>query len=282
MYCNDELRGGPELIRFCRKELASASSNTAYLVKQVWWYGKTSNHFTLRLIKPHHGWYYKGAIHEYLTSSKATFQDEPHVPHEVILYQDRTLDDDKTGKRFHRDKVLLLEEYASTAKTERTVYYLAQTFECLGEHDSAYKYYFERTRMVGYFEEKYNAFMRCGDIAREHLHKPFEEYAGFYLEAYKFWHRVEPLLHLATYYSSQQMWKLAFVFIDLACQCTKPVANLGIDEEAYSYSRWHQMGIIAYYVEEYQKGYLACCRAIDVGGNELDKSNKTFYESKLF
>ena len=51
---NDELQGGNELKKFCKKEMDS--NNNAYLICQHWWYGKYDKYFNVRFIKARKHW----------------------------------------------------------------------------------------------------------------------------------------------------------------------------------------------------------------------------------
>ena len=55
---NDELRGGENLIEFCKKEINSA--NNAYLICQHWWSGRYDKYFNTRLVKARKQWRYNG------------------------------------------------------------------------------------------------------------------------------------------------------------------------------------------------------------------------------
>lgn len=95
---NDELRNGKELIKFSKKELSS--DNVAYLTCQHWWSGK---YFNVRFVKANKGWRYKGSVHEWMCdTSDVKGKDVVRIPDNIIIYQDRTQDDNKSGKRFKK------------------------------------------------------------------------------------------------------------------------------------------------------------------------------------
>lgn len=271
--CNDELQNGAELLKFCK----TAPNNNAFFLKQSWRSGIYINYYNMRLIRAKSGWRYKGVVHEYLC--KEGEEASIRVPN-VVLFQDRTQDDNKSFNRFSKDKELLLNEYNSENKTPRTVYYLAQTFECLNDRENAIKYYTERMYLMGYFEERYQAAYHVGMLCRE-LNKPFEDYAGYFIFAFGIMHRSEPLVRIAEYHISKQQWTQAYYYLKESCKIDPPDCGLFLDIEMYNYYRWHLMGIVAYYVKEYSDGLHACTIAIDKRNNDIDKNNLIFYKNEL-
>ena len=274
MDCNDELRNGAQLVKFCE---SVDEYETAFFLKQSWKSSITINYYNVRLIRSRSGWRYKGVVHEYI--SKEGSEAVIRVP-EVILFQDRTKDDNKSAKRFFKDKELLLKEYNSEDKTPRTVYYLAQTFECLNDKLNAIKYYSERMYLIGFYEERYQAAYHVGMLCKD-LNKPFEEYSGYFLFAFGIMHRSEPLVRIAEHYISKQQWSQAFFYLKEACKIEPPNCGLFLDIELYNYYRWHLMGIVAFYVKEYKDGLHACEIAITQRNNEIDKHNLIFYKNEI-
>lgn len=272
--CNDELQNGQDLLKFCK---TAPSNHNAFFLKQSWKSGIYINYYNIRLIKSNSGWRYKGVVHEYIC--KEGEEASIRIP-DVVLFQDRTKDDNKSSLRFVKDKDLLLGEYNSDDKTPRTVYYLAQTYECLHELENAVKYYMERMNLIGYYEERYQAAYHVGMLYREQG-KAFEEYAGYFLFAFGIMHRSEPLVRIAEYYISKQQWTQAYYYLKESCNIDPPDCGLFLDIELYNYYRWHLMGIVAYYVKKYEDGFKACKIAIKKRNNDIDKNNLVFYKNEI-
>ena len=203
------------------------------------------------------------------------------IQDDIVLYQDRTKDDDKSSKRFSRDKVLLIEEYKKTPTEPRNLFYLAQTCACLGQEEEALFYYELRSQLEGFQEEKFFSFLRCGYISQQ-LKRPWHDCLAFYMKAIEHSMRVEPLIKIAEHYNSTKEWLLAYTFARLACSIEYPEdAILFVDKHSYDYTRWHIMGIVSYYCGKYTEGKEACLKAIEAGLNsDLDKSNLEFYIKK--
>lgn len=281
---NDELRGGDILKKFAKKQLDT--ENTGYLTCQEWFSGKYDKYFNMRFIKNKSGWRYRGSVHEYLKNT--TYEDEKdaptviRMPSEIILYQDRTQDDDKTGKRFVRDKRLLLAEYEKDRKDPRTLFYLAQTCACLKHLEDALYYYKLRSNLEGFQEEKFHAYLRCGEIS-EQLNYNWHDAMAWYMKALEHSQRAEPYIKLAEHYQKNKKFDLAYMFISTACKLSYPEhCILFVDKYSYTYIRWHILGIVAYYAGKYKEGKLACEKAIEYGLNkEIDNKNLKFYIEKL-
>jgi glycosyltransferase involved in cell wall biosynthesis len=280
---NDQLRGGPTLRKFARQELKTDYS--AYLISQEWWSGKIDKYFNIRFLKPRHGWFYKGVVHEHVyninhKTGEAEYQT-PKIPVGAILYQDRTSDDDKSSKRFARDKILLLAEHEKEPENPRTLFYLAQTCSCLGDSEEALKYYQLRVKLEGFWEERFHSQLRSGELAYN-LKRPWAEVMQFYLEAVEIEERVEPFLKIANYYREKKKWKVAYFFGGIACKLEYPVNNiLFIDREAYDYKRYHLLGIVAFYAGKMDDGKWACTKAIEAHDKDVDKNNLKFYEKRM-
>lgn len=280
--CNDVLRGGEHLREYA-KEYKNCPA-TGFLVAQEWWSGRYDKYYNLRFVKAREGWRYRGSVHEWMKDTKSKEGEELtplRVPDKVVLYQDRTQDDDKSGKRFFRDKVLLLEDHKNNPTETRTLFYLAQTCSCLNQVEDAFYYYKIRSSLEGFQEEKFQAIYRCGEIS-ETLRHPWYESMGWYMRAFEHSSRVEPLIKIANHYKENKQWMIAFTFINLACTLTYPEhCILFVDQHAYNYMRWHILGIVGYYIGKYEEGKVGCLKAIEAGLNcELDNNNLKFYLDK--
>ena len=212
MDSRDELKTGRELINFCNQD---KGQYTGYLLKQLWFCGNsTQSYFNVRLIKARHRWRYRSYVHEYIYSPEVEVIKPLKIP-QIILYQDRTQDNNKSFPRFSRDRTMLWAEYNKNPKDQRTIFYLSQTMGCLGQLDLSYKFYKIRSRMGGFDEEVFHSLLRCGDIARLLNHYP-EEAIGWYINAFAFLPRVEPLLYLSDMFRNKGNWNCSYMFSKMA------------------------------------------------------------------
>lgn len=282
MDVNDELRNGEKLRKFAEAQLKT--KNNGYLICQHWWSGQYDKYFNMRFVKAQTGWRYKGSVHEWMYNINAKKDEKPQVlriPDDIVLYQDRTKDNNKSSKRFKRDRELLLADYKKNPTEPRTLFYLAQTCSCLNYNEEAYYYYKLRTELEGFQEEKFHAYLRCGDLCQK-LDQSWGNSLEWYMKSLEHSARVEALIKLANHYKDEKKWLIAFMYIQTACVLKYPEhCILFVDKHAYDYTRWHLMGIIGYYCGQYKLGKEGCVNAIKCGLNsELDKNNLKFYEDK--
>jgi len=108
-----------------------------------------------RLVRSDLPWRYEGRTHEYITCDQSVSNDST-LAWQVVHHGDGG----SRGTKFQRDRQLLeltLEERPDDA---RTVFYLAQTMEALGERERARDLYERRSRMGGFEEEAWFAQLR--------------------------------------------------------------------------------------------------------------------------
>jgi glycosyltransferase involved in cell wall biosynthesis len=272
--CNDELKSGPELMQFVQTYNGPA---TGFFLKQRWLsHGKIDSYFNIRMVKAHKQWRYESVVHEYIKTDKKEFNLTERLEN-VILFQDRTKDDDKSQKRFKRDKVMLFDQYLKTPEDPRTLFYYAQTLSCLSEHTEAYKFYLLRTKYNGFVEEIFHSYIRLGEISMM-LQHPWEEAQTFYLKAFSHSQRCEPLCHLARRYIEYNVfgekkpdWFTAYMYLSMACKLSFPINQvLFIDSKAYYHSRWQLLGKVAFEVQQYKEGKDAIIKALQYEENEED------------
>lgn len=282
---NDELKGGKYLLKFAKEDLnKSGKGASAFYICQQWKYGnRIDKYFNTRFIKPRRGWRYKGVVHEYMDNKE---MDEKRIifrlPDDIFLFQDRAYDGEKSVPRFQRDKELLLNEYLKDKKDSRTLFYLAQTCNCLGLPNEAYYYYRLRSYQDDFLEEKFLAYHHCGKISKILGHE-WKDSVAWFTKAFETLKRVEPLIEMAEHYISKNDNLSAWMYLKTACKLDYPNdALLFVDRIAYDYKRWHLMGRVAFYVNEFEDGLKACQKAIAQGTNvELDTKNMKFYKDKL-
>lgn len=282
--CNDELKEGINIRRFIDNY---KEGSTAFHVCQEWWNGiSLDKYYNIRLVKSRTGWRYKGAIHEYMinTIKDASAADVSRI-HGFTLYQDRTLDDDKSAKRFSRDEEVLEAEYQENKRLilegkldvqdPRTVFYYGQTCMCLGKNEKAYRLYIERSELEGFTEERYHSYYRCGEISRL-LNHDWEESFLWYMKSYEYSAkmfgipRTEPLYRIADYYKDKCV-EMSYMYLKRCCELKYPDnAILFVDRRIYDYLRWNLMSTVAFVAKEIGVGKFSCCKAISSEKREED------------
>lgn len=244
-------------------------------------YDKFIKYKNIKLIRSHvYNLCWKGVVHEHLD----TAEHKAYYISGIELYQDRTsCDNSSSRKRWDVDRVLLEKEYTRDPSDNRTLFYLAQTYDCIGESKLAYKYYEIRSNVIGGFEEeRFFSMMQCGKIANaidNGLDNGFDLALYWYTRAYIHSDRAEPLVALSQLFRNNQCFKLAHTYAKLACELQYPHdALLFVDTDCYEYLRWHQLGIVSWYADKMNDGRLGCMEAIKARNNDIDKKNLEFYE----
>lgn len=281
---NDELKRGDLLQSVADNLIGGEGSQTGFMLSQEWKNpdNTLTRYYNIRFIKARSGWRYKGSVHEYLSNNSKLQDYSIKLDDKITLFQDRKYDIEKSLSRYSKDKELLMKDYKTDPSDGRTLFYLAQTCACLNEMDECYDFYRKRIEAGGFLEEMFHSYLRMGEVGTA-IGKSWNVILDHYICAFELLGRAEPLVKLSEYYRSQKMWKSAYMFAKKACEVEYPQnAVLFVDRRLYDYTRWHLLGIVAYYDQKYEEGRHACEIAIGEGSNlEIDRNNLKFYHEKL-
>jgi hypothetical protein len=91
--------------------------------------------------------------------------------------------------------------------------------------------------------------------------------------------RAEPMVAISMIYKEKNMLRLAYEFANIACELDEPECILFVNKIAYDYTRWHLLGLTAFYNGEMEKGRRACEKALLFAGQDIDRFNFQFYPS---
>lgn len=199
---------------------------------------------------------YAGVVHEVLmpaTSSTAPY----NVYFELCTTH---YGREKSNKRFVRDLDLLLKKYEENKKDTRTMFYIAQTYACLGDWENAYLWYERRSKRHGWDEEDFIAKYRLAQAA-EQLADTNGEYSWplaqqHYIDAHKMrCERIEPLIKLADHYWDVGNYPACYLFAKRASEIPYPVQDvLFVEKMMYEYYRYEILSKCAWHVHEYEIG----------------------------
>lgn len=256
-----------KLVEFCSQHLAEPYDFYHVTIKS----SITFKHS--RLFKTTGNGKFMGAVHEYVTGVCSPV----HVPeHFYITYSPAAQGQKKSHRRWYRDLSILLEEY-DTNKDPRTIFYLAQTYDCLGDVQNAIKFYKERVEAAGFEEERFIAAYRIGILYEKTDWNAASEY---YLLAYEKRNtRIESLVKMAQHYPNPY---IKYMYAKQACRVPYPIQDLlFVEQEMYTYHRWDQLAISAYYVQEYQEMLDALRKALMIKQLPHLYSNFNFLFSKI-
>jgi hypothetical protein len=94
---------------------------------------------------------------------------------------------ERTMERKQYDLKILFEELEEDPNDPRTYYYLAQTYNVIGDAELSYEYYLKRAYhpVEGFIQEKIDATFEAARTANFKLKKPWEECEKLYMMAYE-------------------------------------------------------------------------------------------------
>lgn len=183
--------------------------------------------------------------------------------------------------KFERDIRLLTAAIETEPKNGRYHFYLAQSYNHIGQKDKAYEYYKKRVELGGWIEEVFYSAMEAGNMARE-LGKG-EEAVFWWLEAYnRHPKRSESLYELAKYYREKGKNHSSKIFTDLGKLIPYPKDDvLFIKKACYDYLFDYEASINSYYTKE-RVNHFGYLNLLSKGYNrENVLSNYKFYAKKV-
>ncbi len=248
----------PGLLKFCQDHKQDTSPG--YLVNIS--NGVTDN-YQPRLIRCHSQLSFVGARHEYINRVLSE-----KVPKDSFFkWQPGNVGIEKSHNRWLSDLNIFLKEYEKNPYDPRTIFYIAQTYACLGQWENACIWYEKRVNFpleYTWYEETFVARYRLAQ-AYEVLEK-WDLALHHYLSAFSFRsHRAEPLVRLAQHYWNTSEFALCYLFAKRATELAFPEGDiLFIDKELYDFTRYDLLGRAAWYVGEYAIGEDAVRRALTV------------------
>ncbi|HTM06448.1 MAG TPA: tetratricopeptide repeat protein [Patescibacteria group bacterium] len=251
------LVNGNLLLDFCVKAIDEIEP--VYLIRII----SGIDFYTSRLIRCKTGARFEGVVHECIAAQAKVL---PEVYFELHTTQYGA---EKSRRRWQRDKQLLLRAFKDNPYDSRSLFYLAQTCQCLGQTEEALQWYEARLSLPGWDEENFITLYRIAqlyeELARASTDKAILAKAiYYYMEAYHYRPtRAEPLVRLALLYRAQDYFYPAFLFAQKAVSLPYPHNDsLFIEKELYDYDRYDVLGIVAWYCQEHELGEWAVLKAL--------------------
>lgn len=231
-----------KLLEFCEKH--RNTQDPAFLVNIG---NHTFNNYQCRLFRADKKIRYVGVVHEYANVLIKNKVDDAVF----IEYRPSAQGVEQSKRRYSRDRDLLLQEYQRNPQDARTVFYLAQTYDCLGDTQNALAWYLKRCECQGWDQENYIAFYRVATV-----YERLSDWANalvYYIKAYSLRpNRVEPLVRIAQHYLSTGEYAACMLFAQQAAAVPYPTTDiLFVDTILYSYVRWDILGRVAWYAGRY-------------------------------
>ncbi len=253
------VHGVDKLLDFCADKMFE--HEPLYLIRVANW---CDNFYHARLIRTHHQVKFIGAVHE-VPDVMATVK----LPDDI--YIERTVTEvgiEKTRKRWQRDVGILMAEHMQDQSNARTIFYLAQTFDCLDDLDNARLWYAKRLATAGWAEETFMASYRLAQVLERLADAgkaTWDDALREYLHAFSLRPtRAEPLVLLAQHYWNTGNYALCYLFADAAVKIPYPQDDyLLINREFYEYYRYDLLGRACWYLGKYQHGAQAVRQALE-------------------
>jgi tetratricopeptide (TPR) repeat protein len=274
----DVLQQGEPIRPFLTEAITNQAEDAYHLMFRM---GDTSFRST-RLIRSQAGWRYRGVVHEVLLGP-AEQVGTILLPGPTIVHDRAPQSEARTIARWERDLALLLQETAKNPEHGRSVFYLAQTYRCLGRIEEAIETYSRRASLGGWHEEVYFSLWSVAQLS-EAIGKPWPEVQQLYLAAHAIApHRAEPLCAIARYYVKTGMYALGFIFAQRAYQLPYPANDtLFVNASTYTWQAADLLGTTAYYVDgAAELGEQAARQALAARPDDPRlRSNVAFYETR--
>ena len=199
-----------------------------------------------RLIRMDHEWVCRGVTHEYW--------DGPTQPlsKDVCWIDDRNDGGCKSDK-FERDARLLEQGLEKEPTNVRYMFYLGQTYHCLGRDRAAIRMYKQRFRAGGWDEERwYSLYMIGTSYLKLKETAKFEKYMNL---AYEFRpSRAESLYKLAKYFREESQHYKSYQYIVMGKKIPMPKDSLFIETNVYTGLFDYEETICLYYMGRKKEG----------------------------
>lgn len=240
-----------------------------------------------RLFKSNRGFRFTGMVHEYLSSPVADL-----AVRNSTFWVVHHADGGTRHEKFSRDLGLLQQEWEQQLGNPRTAFYLARTYEDMGDLENAIYWYRERNTLGGWDEEIFYSRYRLGVCLLQLTGGILPEEGIGHL--WRAWgmkpERAEPLVALAEYYRRGEMWTLAYEIMELAYDHCRAQPNnvlpgtdgLFVDVTACDWRCAYEQSISAWYLGRKQRGHMLTKWLLEKDIPEPFRSstmsNSSFYE----
>ncbi|ASM71311.1 glycosyl transferase family 2 [Pseudosulfitobacter pseudonitzschiae] len=198
-------------------------------------YDRSHKYFRKLIVKNTPEVHWKGVVHEFIV---VTGKDIGTVGGEYSVISGRTGARSRDPEKYRKDALLLENAITSGQDRElhvRYVFYCANSWRDYGDRDQALKWYVTRTKLKGWIEETYMAFLGAG-LQLEHKKRP-DLALDFFLQGHNLVpERAEGLYHAARSLRHRGAFHSALIFAKQALDIPMPVGNrLFLDKSIYEY-----------------------------------------------
>ena len=184
-----------------------------------------SDYYSNRIIKSRSGLRYVYTIHEVIPKENNINVTIP-VDRAVIFDQRSDYMENRTNTRKQFDLDLLFKEYEDNPDDPRSLYYIAQTYGCMGDDVQKAKYFELRLNhpVEGYIQEKVDASFELARTYNFKLDKPWEECERMYLRTHDLDpERPESMYFLGIHWYLEKKYDTAYTYFKKAFEIGYPL-----------------------------------------------------------
>lgn len=208
-------------------------------------------YYNLRLASFDCDWKCIGVTHEYWDSpgvSKSSYD---------FLEIDDKEDGGSKSDKFQRDEILLTQGLVDEPKNTRYMFYLAQTYWCLGNYDKSIHWYKKRVEFGGWYEETWYSHYKIVENYIK-LNKPLEA-IEWCLKGYHYYpKRTESFNILCKHLRDTGNYNLCYFLSNFVENIQLPHDKLFIEKDVYEYKFTEHKSISSFYCNKIDDGYESC------------------------
>jgi tetratricopeptide (TPR) repeat protein len=192
---------------------------------------------------------YKGVTHEYVNiPSEQSKNGLIEIYKELIFIRD-VGDGGSKDDKFQRDIKLLSDGLIAEPNNSRYMYYLANSYKDIGQHEKAIEYYKKNIEMNGWVEERWQSYYQIGHMCMSSGKE--DQAIHYWLQAYELIpDRLENIYEIIKYYRITSRHKLAYFFYNLihnSPSLKNTPSFLFLEKDVYEYKIYYEFSILGYY-----------------------------------
>jgi len=213
--------------------------------------------------------------------------DKHHVTKKInTIYIEDIGDGGSKADKYSRDISLLTQGLIDEPNNERYLFYLAQSYECFGNHEKAIEFFEKRIKAGGYIEEVFIAHNRVGNLYYS-LNQQEKAFCSW-LNGYECLpRRSETLFRIINKLRWSGKNYSAMMYLKTALKIPYPTdLLLFIEYGIYDYKLIEELSILGYYTNNFKEAliatqYLTLSQTVPKAFHDLARNNMLFYFGKL-
>jgi len=217
-----------------------------------------TEYYSNRIIKSENNLRYIYTIHEVIQEHDNI---NVTVPKNVAYVFDYRADymEKRTTDRKQFDLQLLFKEYEDNPDDPRALYYIAQTYGCIGDEEKKAEYFEKRINhpVQGYVQEKIDALFELARTYNFKLNKPWDIVEPLYMKAWELdKNRPDSIYFIAIHWYLEHNFVLAHKYFKLAYQIGYPLNSQYSLKPTLTFHYTPKfLTEVCYYQKDYQLGF---------------------------